>query len=116
MVNTTAHGNPITMMDAIDIKNRLEHIKKRIEPILATTLFPYTEEESNYLNSVRKRILENHELNIQVMSKSQESFWYRITKKEQSFDDGILGEDGSYYEEALLWAIEDCLPIIMKTL
>lgn len=53
---------------------------------------------------------EEHELHITIFSKSQESWMFRITKKGESLEAGLYGEDFDTYEqareEAILEAIE----------
>lgn len=58
---------------------------------------------------LRMWLLETHSIHITIFSKSQESWIYRITKKGQSLEEGLYGEDfyshNGAREEALFEAL-----------
>lgn len=49
---------------------------------------------------LRKWLLEIHSIHITIFSKSQESWMYRVTKKGQSLEEGLYGEDFHSHDEA----------------
>lgn len=105
-------STPITKTEIISINKELDLIRQRVSSIRTILPNPYSESDSNYLNMVRKRILEQHHLNIQVLSISQESFWCSVTEPGQKLPEGTILEDGDYYEDALLYGIDHALKTI----
>src|SRR5690554_273098 len=61
---------------------------------------------------LQKWLREVHEIHITIFSKSQESWMYRITKKGQSLEEGLYGEDFNSYEEALEVGLFEALTLI----
>lgn len=64
------------------------------------------------LYDARRFLREEKKLHITIFSQSQESWQYRITKPHQKLEDGLYGEDFSSYEEALNYAIKDCIKYV----
>ena len=69
-------------------------------------------DERIHLYDAQKWLRENHNLHITIFSSSQESWMYRITKPHQKLEEGVYGEDFSTYEEALHFAIKECVKIL----
>lgn len=64
------------------------------------------------LYDAQRFLREEKKLHITIFSQSQESWQYRITKPHQKLEDGLYGEDFSSYEEALNYAIKDCIKYV----
>lgn len=61
---------------------------------------------------LQKWLREVHNIHITIFSKSQESWMYRITKKGQSLEEGLYGEDFYLYDEAREEALFQSLKLL----
>lgn len=61
---------------------------------------------------LRKWLLEIHSIHITIFSKSQESWMYRITKKGQSLEEGLYGEDFYSHDDAREEALFQALNLL----
>ena len=61
---------------------------------------------------LRTWLLEIHSIHITIFSKSQESWMYRITKKGQSLEEGLYGEDFYSHDDAREEALFQALNLL----
>ena len=109
-------------MDLIDeyggIYKRSEVYKLYIEPVKAWSRNTMIDTDLGehcscvHLYDAQQWLREVKNLHITIFSSSQESWMYRITKPHQKLEEGVYGEDFTSYEEALQFAIKECVKIL----